>query len=304
MIALQGDPDRLAEWAEPPGEFMLSWTEEVLRDALTYARRLRERPYEIFLQGSYANGTNIGQTSDVDLVVMLQLPFEEDVEALDAAGRNNFERRYEEDFYGWEDFRQDVLSALRESHFVDPGYKCVGIRDWDSLLRVPADILPALEFRRYSDFPTPVTEVYHQGVFFRDGDGRSITNFPKQHRVNGNDKDFRTGRRFKQVVRVAKHLRGLAKEQGLLDGITAPSYLIECLLYNVPDEVYRAALPDAAGGALDWLAHCCRTDPEAFAALPCQNELNDLFGDGPDQLDTVNAGRFLATLPRVRPDVG
>jgi len=294
------NPEDMAAWAKPPGDFMLSWTEDVLREALRYARRLGERPYEIFLQGSYASRTNIDELSDVDLVVMLQLPFEEDIDALDVAGKANFDRRYWEDFYGWEDFREDVLDSLRESYFVDPGNKCIGICDWDSLARVPADILPALEFRLYSAFPNPFTEIYQQGVFFRDGAGNPITNFPKQHVANGNDKDLRTGRRFKQVIRVAKHARRLAVQQRLLDEGMGPSYLIECLLYNVPDEFYRAALPDAFYGAVDWLHRCCHEKPKTFAELPCQNELIALFGDGPDQLKVLAAEKLIDALLKVQ----
>ena len=170
--------EEIIEWAKPPDEFRLSWTEAVLRDALRYSGRLDEHPYEVFLQGSYANHTNITESSDVDLVVMLTLPFEENVAALDPNGLKNFVDRYEDTWYGWEEFREDVLASLRESYFVAEGNKCVDIRDWDSLVRVPADIVPTIEYRLYSAFPTPQHEVYEEGVFFRDRLGHPIVNSP------------------------------------------------------------------------------------------------------------------------------
>ncbi len=290
------DPDDIERWAEPPGRFTLSWTEAVLREALQYADRLQDRPYEIFLQGSYANRTTIRQSSDVDLVVMLTLPFEENINALDPAGRINFADRYEETFYGWEHFREDVLAALREQYFVKEGNKCVDIHDWDSLVRVPADILPAIEYRWYSAFPLPDVEVYEQGVFFRDSAGTPIVNFPKQHLRNGNAKDLVTGGRFKQIVRVAKHARRAAVTGKVLDAGAAPSYFVECLFFNVPDDDYRTALPKAYDNAVSWLDACRRERPTEFAGLSCQNGLVPLFGTGPDQWSVEAAGQLIDAL--------
>jgi predicted nucleotidyltransferase len=287
------DPEQIKEWAEPPGQFMLSWTEAVLREALQYATRLRDHPYEIFLQGSYANRTNIKQSSDVDLVVMLQLPFEENVEALGTPDLANFTKRYEETFYGWEEFREDVLASLREQYFVQEGNKCVDIRDWDSLVRVPADILPAVEYRLYEAFPLPGVEIYEEGVFFRDGDGTPIVNYPKQHLRNGNAKDVLTGGRFKQAVRVAKHARRKAAQEEVS---AAPSYFIECLFFNVPDGEYRTTLSQAYRNAVTWLDSCRRERPGEFAGLLCQNQLVPLFGGGPDQWPVEDAGRLIDAL--------
>jgi hypothetical protein len=290
------DPDDMKKWAERPGEFTLSWTEAVLREALQYAKRLQARPYEIFLQGSYANRTNISQSSDVDLVVLLKLPFEENVAALDPIGLANFTERYEETFYGSEEFREDVLASLRELYFVLEGNKCVDIRDWDSLVRVPADILPAIEYRLYSAFPAPGVEIYEEGVFFRDRDGKPIINFPKQHLRNGNAKDVLAGGRFKQIVRVAKHARRRAAERKLIAPDTAPSYFIECLFYNVPSDEFRTTLPQAFGNAVGWLDQCRHERPDVFASLDCQNGLVRLFGEAADQWRVPQAEAFIDAL--------
>ncbi|BBH70715.1 nucleotidyltransferase [Actinoplanes sp. OR16] len=288
------EPVDLNAWATPPGPFRLSWTEEVLRDALKYARRIEERPYEIFLQGSYANETNIDESSDVDLVVLLKLPFEENVDALDAHDITNFNERYEQDPYGWRQFRAAVIASLKESFFVHEGDKTAGIQDWDSLVRVPADILPAIEYRLYSGFPSPGHEIYEEGVFFRNGAQQPIVNFPKQHLARGRKKDFDTGRRFKQVVRIVKRLRRWAIKNNEMTKATIPPYFIECFLYNVPDGIYRSDTPaQAADGAIECLYEWCHDDRPAFEALPCQNGLIPIFGDGPDQWE---AGRGVSAI--------
>ncbi|VVJ21600.1 Uncharacterised protein [Amycolatopsis camponoti] len=311
------DPEQMREWARPPGEFMLSWTKDVLHDALRKSRLLRERgykfgtasrdrapdenEYEVFLQGSYANGTNISDSSDVDLVILLKMPFEEEVKALKEklhpGDIENFHRRYAPSPMTSDFFSQDVQSGLKERYYVRPRSKCVNIADWDSIARVPADILPAMEYRRYDEFPASGKEKYDEGIFFRDKHGTSIINYPKQHLLNGNSKDRWTGGRFKEVIRVAKNARHKAIEVELLDKKeVAPSYFIECLYYNVPDTTFRTSLHSAFYAATRWLHRKCTDSPDEFNTLLCQNKLVNLFGKGPDQWCVCRAEKFLNAL--------
>lgn len=84
-------------------------------------------------------------------------------------------------------------------------------------------------------------------------------------------------------MRTAKRLR-----KGVVD---VPSYLLECLLWNVPDEVFRSPAPYR--DALGWLRRC---DPAVFAGLYCQNGINRIFGPGPDQWDPMGTGRIIDVL--------
>ncbi|MFI1996232.1 hypothetical protein [Actinoplanes sp. NPDC020271] len=242
---------------------LLSWAEDELREALGRSSLLDPRSYEIFGQGSRVNNTFLDQGSDIDLVLMLKTPFA----------------------YAWEQFRDDVLVALSESFVVRMGRRCLNVDDPDSLFGEMVDILVATEFR----LPTG-PETYEQGVFFRDREGRPIVNFPKQHRRNGDAKDRRTGGRFKAAVRTAKRARISAG----IPSLEAPSYLLECLLYDVPDEVYRQ--PEPYRAALNWLRRC---DPATFAQLPCQNGINRLFGPGPDQWEPGQAVRIIDVLRQI-----
>ncbi|GIF03397.1 nucleotidyltransferase domain-containing protein [Actinoplanes siamensis] len=258
---------RLAAVA-PPDAFLLSWAEGVLRDALHRSPRLDSRRYEIFGQGSRVNGTYLEPTSDIDLVLMLRAPF--------GAG------------YGWEDFRDDVLAVLGESYTVRMGRRCLNVDDPDSLFGEMVDVLVATE-HRFQLAPGR----YEQGVFFRDREGRPIVNFPKQHRRNGDAKDGRTGGRFKAAVRTAKRVRKLAERERMIAEGAAPSYLLECLLFNVPDRVYRGGRPYRA--ALDWL----HRHADSLAGLPCQNGINRLFGPGPDQWEPGQAVRIIDVLHEI-----
>ena len=283
-----------------PDRFLLSWAEGMLREALCRSSLLNARPYEIFCQGSRVNNTYIEDASDIDLVLMLKMPFESNVQALDEAGMDNFRERHQAGHYGWGEFRDDVLAALGESYVVRMGRRCINVDAPDSLFGEMVDILLAKEYRLYSAFPAPGVELYEQGVFFRDNEGRPIVNFPKQHRRNGDEKDLRTGGRFKEVVRTAKNIRRLAEREQMITEGAAPSYLLECLLYNVPNHVYRtSSLKDAYRRALEWLRRCYREDPVSFAGLPCQNGINRLFGAGPDQWEPGGTGRILDVLHQI-----
>lgn len=296
MVDEQGAAARTGQ----PDAFLLSWAEGVLREALRRSHLLGSRPYEIFCQGSRVNNTYIEDASDIDLVLMLKMPFESNVEALDEAGMDNFRERRQVGLYGWEEFRDDVLAALGESYVVRMGRRCVNVDTPDSLFGEMVDILLATEYRLYSAFPAPGVELYEQGVYFRDREGRPIVNFPKQHRRNGDEKDLRTGGRFKEVIRTAKRVRRLAERELMIGEGAAPSYLLECLLYNVPDHVYRtSSLGEAYRGALEWLRRCYREDAVSFAELPCQNGINRLFGAGPDQWDVAGTGRIVNILQQI-----
>ncbi|GLY06689.1 nucleotidyltransferase [Actinoplanes sp. NBRC 101535] len=232
-------------------EFWLPWAEKELRDALGRSTLLDTRRYEIFVQGSRANGTALDDTSDIDLVLMLTGPHDPG--------------------YGWEEFRDDVLTTMGKSYRVRMGRRCLNVDEPDSLFGEMVDVLVATEHRG--------------GVFFRDKNGLPIVNFPKQHRRNGDAKDLRTGGRFKQAVRAAKRAR-------VENGVPAPSYLLECLLYNVPDNVFDLV---SYRSALGWL----REHRDELDGLYCQNGINRLFGPGPDQWDADQVARIIDVLHQI-----
>lgn len=282
--------EQIHDWSVQADSTLPAWTLSVLSDSLDHAERLEYLNVEIYVQGSYANGTNVRKDSDVDLVVQLKLPLEEDVSRLTPSEVERFYQHYGQTDYGWEEFREDVLRSLREGFFVKEGNKCIDITDVDSLLRVPADILPAIEFRRYLAFPSLAGEIYKEGIFFRDSSGQAIVNFPKQHLANGKAKDAATGGRFKQVVRVFKNAR--RHETVDIDKEVAPSYFIECLVYNVPNRFFRTSLRAAYTNSMEWL----RAHSAELGSFRCQNELVELFGPGEDQWSTDSARRLIQAL--------
>ena len=83
-----------------------------------------------------------------------------------------------------------------------------------------------------------------------------------------------------------KNARSKLAAAGKILGSSAPSYFVECLLYNVPDGEYEEDLRQTYCNLVNWLSTV--TDSE-LAVFVCQNEQLPLFGVGPEQWSTWQA---------------
>ena len=85
----------------------------LIRDALSKYRGWAEKPeYDIFLQGSYKNDTNLHRDSDVDVVVQLAVELQPRVAKL-----SSIQIEQDKDhilaYKRWRSFRRQMLEALR-----------------------------------------------------------------------------------------------------------------------------------------------------------------------------------------------
>ena len=77
------------------------------------------------------------------------------------------------------------------------------------------------------------------------------------------------------MARVFKNMRSRLVESGLIEAGTAPSYFIEGLLYNVPNEKFTTSYQDCVVNILNWYRQdAAKTD------LVCANEQYYLLRDG------------------------
>ena len=103
--------------------------------------------------------------------------------------------------------------------------------------RVDADVVPCFEHRRYTGQRLcDGTYYYLSGTEFHPDSGGRVINWPQQHYENGIAKNEATGNRFKYITRVLKRLENEMLENGIAAAKSIPSYLIECLVWNVPNE--------------------------------------------------------------------
>jgi hypothetical protein len=119
-----------------------------------------------------------------------------------------------------------------------------------------------------------------------------VINFPKEHRINGAIKHSLTDNRYKGLVRTVKNARRKLADDGRLARDVAPSYFVECLLYNVPNARIFGEIDRTYLEALVWL--CSNTS--SFPNFTCQNEITKLFGSEPEQWDTFRAIRLVDAL--------
>lgn len=91
--------------------------------------------------------------------------------------------------------------------------------------------MPTFEYRRYSNDGS-----HTKGVAFYPDSGARIINWPEQNYENGVQKNKATGQRFKAVVRILKRLRIKMSEEKIQAAVPIPSFLVECLVWNVPND--------------------------------------------------------------------
>ena len=236
------------------------------------------KAYEIFLQGSYGNDTNVFRESDVDVVIRLDAIFSYDLAALAAEQQAAFAATHGAATYTHAQFRNDVLAALR-SRFGDdvlPGNKAVAIAA--SHNRRKADVIIAIQHRRYLWYVSdrPDQNSYVPGISFRKADGTRVINYPGQHRANLTEKNQRTNEWFKHIVRIFKNARQKMVENGYILAGNAPSYYLEGLLYNVPNDCFGTSYADSMVACINWLYE---TDRSQYL---CANEQYPLLDGNPD----------------------
>jgi len=213
------------------------------------------RDYDVFLQGSYGNDTNIWKESDVDVVVRLNSVFSYDNSALPEQQRIAWRAAYTDATYTHAHCRQDVIKALR-SRFTDDvqeGKKAVQIKANGN--RRKADVLITLIHKRYISFDSIATEKSVDGIAFWKLDGTKVINYPNQHRDNliSKNSETETNGWFKHIVRIFKNARQRMIEDGLFESGIAPSYYLEGLLYNVPADCFGKSYDDSMVKCINWL---------------------------------------------------
>ena len=114
-------------------------------------------------------------------------------------------------------------------------------------------MIVAFEYRRYYKFKASYDESHVTGICFFLSDGTRVANYPNQHCENLTTKHQATGNKFKPVARIFKNMRSKLIDDGLIKEGSAPSYYIEGLLYNVPNDQFVGDYQDIFLNILKWL---------------------------------------------------
>ena len=205
----------LSRWSHHQAATAFTQAHLPIRAALDAYKWPSEIKYEVFLQGSYKNDTNLGGDSDVDVVVRLNQRLRPRVAEL--SGRLLQEDASHQGAYRrWKSFRDHALKAMRArfGNAAESGRKT---------LKVPKGKIPA-------DADLVVTLRYSEGIaFYLPNEEHWVVSFPQQHHDQGQKKEEATGRRFKRTVRMFKAARNRLVEKKI-----AHQERCSLLLHRVP----------------------------------------------------------------------
>jgi hypothetical protein len=252
-------------------------TQMAIREALdTYEDWLPGTIYEVFLQGSYKNDTNLRQDSDVDVVVRLDTNIQPKIASL--TGSELEENEAHKIAHGkWKSFRAQVFKALTSVYDADvtTGRKTITLKK--GKLQASADVV--------------VTIQCGDGIaIYIPDEHRWAVSYPKQRYKHGVSKEEATQSRYKRTIRMFKAARKQLVKSHLIKSGLASSYYIECLMSNVPDRLFKVGLGDTYQGIVKYLS---TADLRQFKS---QNGFGELFGIEPDLWNIDDAQRFIKAL--------
>jgi hypothetical protein len=223
--------EQLARWASSPSQAerdRMANAERAVKTAISANETLCSHNVRVFVQGSYRNRVNVRADSDVDIAVVCGDTFYWE----GPAGTTKDSFGIVPATYDFDDFRDDVAGALVDyfgSGAVSPGDKAFDIKA--NTYRVEADVAAFFDHRRYDGSGN-----FEPGIEMQTRSGSSIINWPDQHYNNGVAKNDRTGRAYKGCVRILKTLRYAMISDNIQSARDATSFLMECLMWNVPDD--------------------------------------------------------------------
>ncbi|RWR13240.1 nucleotidyltransferase domain-containing protein [Paenirhodobacter populi] len=265
---------QLEKWSRQGAKVTSAATYEAISKVLNDPKSsYHVKSFRTSLQGSYGNDTNIYKDSDVDVTMCLTSIYYMDTSDLSPDDKERFERNRGAATYSFEEFRKEVLSWLIKNFGtgVKLGKKAIFIPGHGS--RRDADVLVCVEHRKYWSYAVPNSTHFSEGICFWTTDGKKIVNYPKQHMANCTTKHQGTNSRFKCNIRALKNMRNAMIERKFLEEGVAPSYFLEGMLWNAPNENYVSTYRQAFLNYINWLDSC------ETSKLLCANERHWLLRD-------------------------
>lgn len=268
--AQTGVEGKLRKWAKPPSQTELDKierAERMVKEAIKSSERLKDLDITVFTKGSYENRINIPSDSDVDLGVRLNTLYFNDY----PEGMTQDDFNFISATYTYDDFKKDVVEAIQckfGKDNVTVGNKAIKVHA--NSCRVDADVVPLAVHRRYIS-----KEYWREGVALR-AIGKTIYNWPRQNYDNHVFKNTNTGQRHKPLIRILKNLKKEMKDLRILEN-NIPSYLIECLSWNVPNHLFsKEKYKEMTLSCLDYLSLALLSE-ETCKEWREVNELKYLF---------------------------
>lgn len=229
MTALE---DKLAGWTGPSSvteQDKQDRTERMIREAINAHEPFRSMSRAVYAKGSYANNTNVRSDSDVDIAVECEevVYWDEHEPGSHPSGGSAYTGEWTP-----MKLRSELVIALKAKFdgAVDTSGS-TAIQIHSTSARVEADVVPCFNYRYYFS-----PSSFREGAKVFRTDGTSLVNYSALQLANGRRKNTRTNQAFKKTVRILKRLENAMAEADYHREV--PSFFIECLVYNCPDEIF------------------------------------------------------------------
>jgi hypothetical protein len=245
----------------------------------------------IYMQGSYATETNIAFQSKIEVAVEVKKTNEFDPSKMKAKDFEIFDNFYITYNYEFDvkKFRENLISAIEAEikHKVKKGEVNFLVKAFGSLQH-DIDIYPCFS---YKYFGADGSKIDCKLVYNTEIDENYLM-FINLHSQNAVLKNKLTDGRYKEIVRMIKTVVSISKREDHYIRYTR-GYFIECLLYNVPNEMYMTAdneILSAFLKVLNWLNFA------DFDDFICQNGIWSLWGGADGFWDEEAAKMFISEL--------
>jgi hypothetical protein len=254
----------LALWTRPASdteEQKMENTIKMIKSAIDSSKELEDLTIEIFVQGSYANNTNVRTSSDVDVCVMLKSTFYDEY----PDGKDRRDYGFVEGTISFDEYKRRVKTAI-ENKFgkatVTEGNKSLKIRS--NSYHVNADVVVAFMLKDYRIIGSLDPNRYIEGTRFFSSNREMVTNYPKVHIANGKNKNIQTNHGYKYLVRIFKRIRNAMVDDGKANGDKISSFLVECLIWNVPNNIIMgySTWAETIKEAIIYLYHAIEEDKQ------------------------------------------
>jgi len=205
-------------------------------DTYAYQLSLKKngREIKLFIQGSYANNTNVRTESDVDIAIVEEDTFQP-IYRTGVTGAN----------YGFtsasprkKTLKDEVEEMLKAKFGTDVKRGDKSIKIHGNSGRKDADTIPCQRQRDYRNDYSNNSSNYVGGVVIYPDSGGKVINYPEQHIANGRKKNSETNYMYKKMVRIAKKIKYLMVDSGISSAKHISSFGLESLIWNVPNEYF------------------------------------------------------------------
>ena len=259
---------------------------------------------DIYMRGSYKNGTNIYFPNKLEIMVELKRTHEYDPEQEFVPGDSKIVDNYFVADLGLnfspENFTDELYQGLAEQvgEHVEYTGKTM-ILNPIGKLKHAVEIYSGFSFNfvEIDEEGLPKTKDIAHGVVIHNGriNFQTVT-FPRIHSRNIQAKDIATNGFYRRCVRFFKSIDVIYdREFGTYDPTEefqsgASGYFIECLLYNVPNKIFttnRGGFAEIVYKVLNYLNNCNLDD------FVCTNEVWTLFNGLDGFWNTRGAKVFL-----------